>query len=111
MMNGDQMEYEIANANTPKEQRADWPMTSFDARDWATAFCQRFPTMDESDMLAWFAAAIMTGYDRGHVDAARAAGVARVYLYNLWTNDNDGFGLVRQDARTERPAFHTLAHP
>ena len=36
--NGDQLKYEIDNANVPPEQRSDWPLPSFDARDWAKAF-------------------------------------------------------------------------
>lgn len=46
---------------------------SFDARDWAEAFCRRFkivswgPETDDSDpeglMVGWFANAIMRGWD------------------------------------------------
>jgi hypothetical protein len=63
--NGDHLEYEIENANTPLKERSDWPLPSFDARDWAEAFCKRFPDcgIDEGTMLAWFAGALLRGYD------------------------------------------------
>jgi hypothetical protein len=61
--NGDHLEYEIENANTPLKERSDWPLPSFDAKDWAEAFCKRFPQMDEGVMLAWFANALMRGFD------------------------------------------------
>jgi hypothetical protein len=63
--NGDHAEFEIEHANTPKEERPDWPLPSFDARDWARAFCKQFPTFDEGTALAWFAAALMRGFDEG----------------------------------------------
>ena len=40
-----------------------WPLSSFDARDWAQAFCERFPGHDEGLMISWFANALMRGYD------------------------------------------------
>lgn len=39
-----------------------WPHT-MDAQMWAEKFCEKFPAMDKGDMLAWFAGAIMAGYD------------------------------------------------
>lgn len=36
---------------------------SFDARVWAVAFCGIVPDADEELMTAWFANAIMRGYD------------------------------------------------
>jgi len=39
---------------------------SFDARDWAKAFCERFPQNDEGTMIGWFANALMRGYDEPH---------------------------------------------
>lgn len=63
--NGDHAEYEIENANTPPKERSNWPLPSFDAKDWAEAFCKRHPTMDEGTMLTWFANALMRGYDEG----------------------------------------------
>jgi hypothetical protein len=61
--NGDHLEYEIENANTPPEERSDWPLPSFDAKDWAKAFCKLFPQMDEGLMRTWFASALMRGFD------------------------------------------------
>lgn len=48
----------------------DWPLSSFDARDWAEAFCKINPGIDEGVMLSWFANALMRGFDER---AARAA--------------------------------------
>lgn len=63
ILNGDHMEFEREHANTPPEERPDWPLPSFDARDWAKAFCKRFPSVPEDDAIAWFANALMRGYD------------------------------------------------
>lgn len=63
ILNADHAQYEIENANTPKEERSDWPYASFDARDWAKAFCKVHPTVSEDDALGWFANALMRGYD------------------------------------------------
>jgi hypothetical protein len=63
ILNGDHAEFELEHANTPPEQRPDWPLPSFDARDWAKAFCDRNPNADEETMVAWFANALMRGYD------------------------------------------------
>lgn len=56
-----------------KQDRADpnWPLPSFDAVDWAKAFCetaakQGHPGIDESWMVGWFANALMRGYDEAH---------------------------------------------
>lgn len=65
--NGDHLEYEIENANTPPKERSDWPLPSFDARDWAEAFCkiakQQGHDIDEGWMISWFAGALMRGFD------------------------------------------------
>lgn len=61
--NGDHAEYEIENANVPPKERSDWPLPSFDARDWAEAFCKRYPVMEQDVMVGWFANALMRGYD------------------------------------------------
>lgn len=51
------------------------PVQSFDARDWAAAFCKQFPAMDEATMTAWFANALMRGYDQKAQEVkAEAAG-------------------------------------
>jgi hypothetical protein len=70
IMNGDHADFEREHANTPPHERPDWPLPSFDARDWATAFCKLNPTMDEGTMLTWFANALMRGFDE---HAARVA--------------------------------------
>lgn len=66
ILNGDHAEFEAEHANTPPEERPDWPLPSFDARDWAAAFVKTFPNagVDEDTMLGWFAAALMRGYDQ-----------------------------------------------
>lgn len=63
IFNGDHAEFEREHAGTKPEERPDWPLPSFDARDWAKAFCKLNPTMDEGTMIAWFANALMRGYD------------------------------------------------
>lgn len=75
VVNGDRLEFERENANTKPEDRPDWPLPSFDARDWAKAFCKIMGTegwaaadIDEALMTAWFANALMRGYDEGVVD-------------------------------------------
>ena len=52
-------------------ERPDWPLSSFDARDWAEAFCKLNPGVDEGLMIAWFANALMRGYDEHAARAAR----------------------------------------
>jgi hypothetical protein len=60
------------------------PPLSFDARDWAKSFCKMY-SGDEETMTAWFADALMRGYDQkaaeiraerdeivGHLGAAKA---------------------------------------
>jgi hypothetical protein len=71
--NGDHAEFEREHANTPKEERPDWPLPSFDAMDWAKAFCKRYPQMDEGLMLGWFANALMRGFDEHAVRTQRSA--------------------------------------
>jgi hypothetical protein len=61
--NGDHAEFEQEWAGRDPRERPDWPYPSFDARDWAAAFCKLNPEMDEGVMLAWFANALMRGYD------------------------------------------------
>lgn len=38
--NGDHAEFEQEWAGRDPKERPDWPMPSFDARDWAEAFCK-----------------------------------------------------------------------
>jgi hypothetical protein len=53
-----------------------WPLQSFDARDWAKAFCkiigEYHNDIDENLMIAWFANALMRGYD----EHARRMGIS-----------------------------------
>ena len=49
--------------NNPSRDDPTWPLPSFDARDWAEAFCKQYPGMDEKLILSWFASALMRGYD------------------------------------------------
>ncbi len=70
ILNGDHAEFELEHANTRPQDRPDWPLPSFDARDWAQAFVanvQLNPEIatDEQTMIAWFATALMRGYDEG----------------------------------------------
>ena len=73
----------LAVAKGVAEQK--WPHT-MDAREWATEFCKRFHPIDrdlskpamntaeaESLMVAWFANAIMAGYDTAQMRAAQPA--------------------------------------
>jgi len=70
---GDQIEFEREHANTPPKERPDWPMPSFDADDWAEAFCKFNPSVDKGLMLTWFASALMRGFDEGWARAGRNA--------------------------------------
>ena len=70
------------------EDRPDWPLPSFDARDWGKAFCDRFmisrragyetkPVDDDIGlMIGWFANALMRGYDE-HVARKPGGGDGR----------------------------------
>ena len=79
--NGDHAQFEIDHANTPKEQRPDWPLPSFDARDWAKAFCkigiEKGHELDEGWMLSWFASALMRGFDEA---SSRAGKESREFI-------------------------------
>lgn len=78
--NGDHAQYEIDNVNTPPKERSDWPLPSFDARDWAEAFCKvangfgfkdaEGKPIDEGWMITWFANALMRGFDEATVRQA-----------------------------------------
>jgi hypothetical protein len=76
IQNGDHMQFEIDNANVPPKERPDWPMPSFDARDWAQAFCKiaadKGLQIDEGWMITWFAAALMRGFDE-HASRSRTS--------------------------------------
>lgn len=68
IFNGDHAEFEREHADTPPKERPDWPLPSFDARDWAEVFCKVAKTqghdIDEGWMITWFANALMRGYDQ-----------------------------------------------
>jgi hypothetical protein len=61
---GDHAEFEQEWAGRDPKERPDWPLPSFDARDWAAAFCKLHPEVDEELMVVWFATALMRGYDQ-----------------------------------------------
>ena len=74
--------YAMARANPSKDDPT-WPLPSFDARDWAAAFCKVAAKnghvgIDEGWMISWFANALMRGFDEANDRAAivRATGAA-----------------------------------
>ena len=77
-------EQEWAASGRPAHERPDWPLPSFDAQDWAAAFCKvanKFGfkdtdgnPIDEGWMIGWFANALMRGFDE------RAARTAKLDL-------------------------------
>lgn len=53
---------------SPNRNDPNWPLPSFDARDWAKSFVETaakngHPGIDEGWALSWFASALMRGYD------------------------------------------------
>ena len=75
ILNGDHAEFERDHANTKPEDRPDWPLPSFDARDWAKEFNRTavqlgYKEMDDGWLIVWFSNALMRGYDE---HAARSA--------------------------------------
>lgn len=70
ILNGDHAEFETKWAGKDPKTRPDWPLPSFDAKDWAEAFVKINPGIAEDVMIAWFANALMRGYDE---HAARTA--------------------------------------
>jgi len=54
--------YYLAIKN-PSRDDPNWPLPSFDARDWAEAFHKMYPSVPEDEALTWFANALMRGYD------------------------------------------------
>lgn len=65
ILNGDQAEFEREWLGKDPKLRPDWPVPSFDACDWAEAFCKQHPEVDVGSALGWFANALMRGYDEG----------------------------------------------
>ena len=66
---GDHAAFEQQMAGVPPHQRPDWPLPSFDARDWSKAFLDTYDKLPDGEglteefMTAWFASALMRGYD------------------------------------------------
>ena len=61
---GDQIEFEKEWEGRDPKSRPDWPLPSFDAQNWAEAFCKAFPEVSDIDTVrSWFANALMRGYD------------------------------------------------
>lgn len=64
-----------------EKQQPSWPYPSFDARDWAEAFCKAANDLgyqdrdgapiDEGWMISWFANALMRGYDEAKAPAKK----------------------------------------
>ena len=82
IMNGDHVEFELEHANMKPEDRPDWPLPSFDARDWAKAFYDfkirgswTLDIIDEGLMTTWFANALMRGYDQHAAEGELSASV------------------------------------
>jgi len=75
ILNGDHAEFEMEWAGKDPKTRPDWPLPSFDARDWTEAFQKTNPNsgIDEGTMLGWFANALMRGFDEGRKRAVTAA--------------------------------------
>lgn len=67
-MCGDRFEFEKEWEGKDPRDRPDWPLPSFDAEDWAKAFCKRNPGVAEDIMISWFSNALMRGYDQGRHD-------------------------------------------
>ncbi len=94
ILNGDHAEYEIENANVKPENRSDWPLPSFDARDWAKCFCKIATNLgykdadgkpiDEGWMIGWFANSLMRGFDE-HASRQKVANKSiREWVNDLW---------------------------
>ena len=56
----------------PSRDDLNWPLPSFDAHDWAAAFCETLaksghPGIDEEWMISWFGMALMRGFDEAQM--------------------------------------------
>jgi len=58
------------NQVVPVEPTEEFDFRTMDAQQWANAFCKQFPGPDPDLMIAWFANAIMAGYDTAQQRAA-----------------------------------------
>ena len=70
------LEYTKALLN-PSRDDPNWPLPSFYAKDWAEAFCKRFPSVPEDEALTWFANALMRGYNKAGVLGVSIIGIDR----------------------------------
>lgn len=98
VLNGDHADFEREHANTPPQERPDWPLSSFDSQDWAKAFCNQFivsqiaghltkPVDDQEGlMIGWFANALMRGFDEHASKSARPAPTASWYFWKFVHN-------------------------
>ena len=88
IMNGDHADFERewAASGRPDIERPDWPLPSFDAQDWADAFCKACRAKgfspsanhDQDWVQGWFSNALMRGFDE---HAARHSRRARLDAY------------------------------
>jgi hypothetical protein len=70
ILGGDHAAFEAEHAGMPDHERPDWPLPSFNAVDWAAAFCKIATSLgykdaegkpiDEGWMIGWFANALMS---------------------------------------------------
>lgn len=60
----------------------EWPET-FDAQAWALAYCARNNGADEGLMTAWFANALMRGYDKAKAECERDLSFAKFREANV----------------------------
>jgi len=67
---------------TTPERDPGYPYGEFNAHEWAIEFDRIYPDRrpDTDTMLAWFANAIMTGYDRGTAEQAATIATLRAAL-------------------------------
>lgn len=112
ILGGDHAAFESAHAGAPDRERPDWPLPSFDARDWAEAFCKIAKGLghdiDEGWMVTWFANALMRGFDEhaARADTARNARVKERYD-ELTRQGKHGhyetmFRIVREEVERDR---------
>jgi hypothetical protein len=111
ILNGDHAEFEAEHKDMPPHERPDWPLSSFDARDWAKEFMKiadKGAVVDEAWMTTWFANALMRGFDEhsSRVPNATAATAAerercaKIVEGNLLLDRPDLARLIRNSKST-----------
>lgn len=80
--------YHIAMEN-PSRDDPNWPLPSFDAKDWAESFCATaaklgHPGIDEGWMIGWFANALMRGYDEHARRVSKQVTRSRLFRLIVW---------------------------